>query len=146
MDKPVIFVAVSENFELAHKVAEEAISIAKEKNARVVFGHVIDSTALETAGGVPDDYIMTAKKDFADNMNDVFTKAKTELGDDNVEVEIQYGRLREVLKNNMIIPMQPDLIVCGERGMSQIQYALMGSISTFITRIAPCNVLIVKLL
>ena len=44
----------------------------------------------------------------------------------------------------MIDQVKPDVIVCGARGLSPIKYALLGSISTFLLRSAPCDILVVK--
>ena len=44
----------------------------------------------------------------------------------------------------MIDEIEPDLIICGARGLSSIKYALLGSISTFLTRNAKCDTLVLK--
>ena len=54
------------------------------------------------------------------------------------------GRIRETLKDDMLDVIHPDLVVCGARGLSSIKYAILGSISTFLTRNCECDVLIVK--
>jgi nucleotide-binding universal stress UspA family protein len=40
--------------------------------------------------------------------------------------------------------IKPDLVICGARGLSSIKYAILGSISTFLTRSTTCDVLVVK--
>ena len=59
-------------------------------------------------------------------------------------MDVRYGRVREVLLDEMIEPYQPDLVVCGARGLSSFRYALLCSISTFLVRSARCDVLVVK--
>ena len=54
------------------------------------------------------------------------------------------GRIRETLTDEMIDVINPDLIVCGARGLSTIKYALLGSISAFLTRNASCDTLVIK--
>ena len=44
----------------------------------------------------------------------------------------------------MLDVIKPDLVICGARGLSSIKYAIMGSISTFLTRSAPCDTLVIK--
>jgi len=61
-----------------------------------------------------------------------------------VEVIVKAGRIRETLKDDMIDVIEPDLIICGARGLSSIKYALLGSISTFLTRNAKCDTLVLK--
>ena len=54
------------------------------------------------------------------------------------------GRITDTLAEQMIEPFGPDLVVCGERGLSNIKYAFVGSISTFLIRNVRCDVLVVK--
>ena len=44
----------------------------------------------------------------------------------------------------MLDVVQPDLVMCGARGLSSIKYALLGSISTFLLRSSECDILVVK--
>ena len=44
----------------------------------------------------------------------------------------------------MIDVIEPDVIVCGARGLSSIKYALLGSISTYLLRNCTCDILVVK--
>ena len=62
----------------------------------------------------------------------------------HVEVQIKVGRIRETLKEKMIDVIEPDIIVCGARGLSSIKYALLGSISTYLLRNCTCDILVVK--
>ena len=44
----------------------------------------------------------------------------------------------------MLDIIQPDIVICGARGLSSIKYALLGSISTYLIRSSKCDVLVVK--
>ena len=54
------------------------------------------------------------------------------------------GRITDTLGHQLIEPTQPDLVICGERGLSNIKYAFVGSVSTFLIRSMRCDVLVVK--
>ena len=54
------------------------------------------------------------------------------------------GRINETLAAQLIEPTHPDLVICGERGLSNIKYAFVGSVSTFLVRNMDCDVLVVK--
>ena len=99
-------------------VLARAIKVAANNGAKLIIGHVIDSTALESAGSYP--------------------------VDPEVEVMIRTGRIRETLKDEMLDVVKPDLVLCGARGLSSIKYALLGSISTFLLRNTDCDILVVK--
>ena len=126
-----IFVSLDGSEEQA-KVLDRAITIAACDNAELYIGHVIDSTALEAAGTYPD------------SIAGQVAKAEAEPQIKKVEVVVRAGRIRETLKDDMLDVIKPDLVVCGARGLSSIKYAILGSISTFLTRNTECDTLIVK--
>lgn len=138
-----IFVSL-DGTEAQAKVLDRAIIMAANHNAELYIGHVIDSTALETAGTYPTDLIAALEKSFRSSIADQIILAENELTIKKVEVIVKAGRIRETLKDEMLDVIHPDLVICGARGLSSIKYAIMGSISTFLTRSAPCDTLVIK--
>ena len=126
------------------EVLHRAIVVAANNNSELYIGHVIDSTALETAGTYPVDLVASLEKDFRDSIEDQVEAARKIESIKKVEVIVKAGRIRETLKDDMIDVIEPDLIICGARGLSAIKYALLGSISTFVTRNAKCDTLVLK--
>lgn len=126
------------------KVLDRAIRMAANDNAELYIGHVIDSTALETAGTYPVDLIPTLERIFREAIKDEVELARSEPSIPKVEVIVKAGRIRETLKDEMLDVIKPDLVICGARGLSSIKYAILGSISTFLTRSTTCDVLVVK--
>ena len=143
MDYDRVFVSL-DGTDRQDKVLERAILVAANNNADLYIGHVIDSTALETAGTYPVDLIPELERGFRASIADGVARAEAEPGVGSVKVLVRCGRIRETLKEEMIDQVKPDLIVCGARGLSPIKYALLGSISTFLLRSAPCDILVVK--
>jgi len=138
-----IFVSL-DGTEAQAKVLDRAIIMAANHNAELYIGHVIDSTALETAGTYPIDLIDALEKSFRNSITDEVILAENEPTIKKVEVIVKAGRIRETLKDEMLDVIKPDLVICGARGLSSIKYAIMGSISTFLTRSAPCDTLVIK--
>ena len=134
-----IFVSL-DGTERQSKVLQRAIVMAANDNAELYIGHVIDSTALETAGTYPVDLIPSLEKDFRESIADQVAEAEAEPQIKSVKVIVKAGRIRETLKD----VIKPDLVICGARGLSSIKYAILGSISTFLTRSTTCDVLVVK--
>ena len=62
----------------------------------------------------------------------------------SVEVSVHAGRIADTLEHELIEPFEPNLVVCGERGLSNIKYVFVGSVSTFLIRNLRCDVLVVK--
>jgi nucleotide-binding universal stress UspA family protein len=138
-----IFVSL-DGTEEQDKVLDRGIIVAANNNAELTIGHVIDSTALETAGTYPVDLIPGLEKAFRDSVADGVKKAEEEPQIKSVKVLVKTGRIRETLKEEMLDVVKPDLVICGARGLSSIKYALLGSISTYLLRNSPCDILVVK--
>lgn len=126
------------------KVLDRAIVMAANDNAELYIGHVVDSTALEAAGTFPVDIVPTLEKGFLDSIEAKVAQARANPDIKKVEVVVRAGRIRETLKDEMLDVIKPDLVICGARGLSSIKYAILGSISTFLTRNTDCDTLIIK--
>lgn len=138
-----IFVTL-DGTEMQQKVLGRATIVAANNNAELYIGHVIDSTALEAAGTYPGELIAALEKSFRESIAVDVAKARSEDAIKKVEVIVKAGRIRETLKEEMIDVIHPDFIICGARGLSSIKYALLGSISTYLTRNAKCDTLVIK--
>lgn len=138
-----VFVAL-DGSDQQDKVLKRAIKVAANNGAELYIGHVIDSTVLETAVEYPVDLLPGLEKSFRDSIAELLATAEAEKDIPKVEVTIETGRIRETLKEEMLDVIKPDLVLCGARGFSSIKYALLGSISTFLLRSAPCDILVVK--
>lgn len=138
-----VFVSL-DGTEAQDKVLERAIVVAANNNAELYIGHVVDSTALETAGTYPADLIPALEASFRNSIEGLLEEAKNEPRIKSVDITIKTGRIRETLKEQMLDIIKPDIVVCGARGLSSIKYALLGSISTFLLRNTECDILVVK--
>lgn len=126
-------------------IMDKAVEVAAANGAKLTICHVIDSTALESAhaqylGGLVDGITSAFEESIADKLEE----ANANEHIDGVDVEIKFGRIRETIMDDIIFPLRPDLVVCGARGLSSFKYALLGSVSTFLVRQCPCDLLVVK--
>jgi nucleotide-binding universal stress UspA family protein len=138
-----VFVSL-DGTECQDKVFRRAMTVAAGNNAELYVGHVIDSTALETAGTYPVDLIPALEKSFRDSIAPLLKEAEAEPRIKKIEVMVRTGRIRETLKEEMLDVIHPDIVICGARGLSSIKYALLGSISTYLLRNSECDILVVK--
>ena len=125
-------------------VLARAIKVAANNGAKLYIGHVIDSTALESAGSYPVDLINGLEEAFRNSIAEQVEEAQANPDIVGVEIIVRAGRIRETLKDEMLDVIKPDLVMCGARGLSSIKYALLGSISTFLLRSTECDILVVK--
>ena len=125
-------------------VLARAIKVAANNGAKLYIGHVIDSTALESAGSYPVDLINGLEEAFRNSIAEQVEEAQANPDIAGVEIIVRAGRIRETLKDEMLDVIKPDLVMCGARGLSSIKYALLGSISTFLLRSTEYDILVVK--
>ena len=125
-------------------VAERAIAIAANNRADLVFGHVVDSVPYEASGVNFEALCNDCKKRIREELSDIFAHAEANPNIPSVDFRVAAGRINETLAAQLIEPVNPDLVICGERGLSNIKYAFVGSVSTFLVRNMDCDVLVVK--
>lgn len=138
-----VFVAL-DGTEQQDFVLARAIKVAANNHAKLIIGHVVDSTALESAGAYPVDLVDGLEEAFRSSISTQVDEARNNPNIPHVDVVIRAGRIRETLKDEMLDVIKPDLVLCGARGLSSIKYALLGSISTFLLRNTDCDILVVK--
>lgn len=138
-----IFVSL-DGSEMQSHVLERACEIAATSGAELFVGHVIDSTPMQAAGTYPATLIPSLEKAWRDSIEADIEKARAIPGICGIQVDAKAGRVRETLMDEFINVYKPDLVICGARGLSNIKYAILGSISTFLVRSCECDVLIVK--
>lgn len=125
-------------------VAQRAIALAADNHAQLTFGHVIDSVPYEASGVDFEALCTEGKKRIEEELADLLAEARENANIPSVELVVRAGRINDALEHQLIEPVEPDLVVCGERGLSNIKYVFVGSVSTFLIRTMRCDVLVVK--
>lgn len=126
------------------EVAQRAIQIASLNHAELMLGHVIDSVPDSLTGTDYQELAQTIQNRLEDSLGDILKDARNNPNIPSVEVVVKVGRIQETIHNLMIKPFNPDIAVCGERGLSNITYVFVGSVSTYLIRNLRCDVLVVK--
>lgn len=139
-----VFVCLDGTEQQRHVLKRAAI-VAANNHAELVIGHVVDVTPFESFEPAKAEQALEAKKsEFRASISDALKRIGESDQIPSVEVVIERGRIRETLKDKMLDAIEPDMVVCGARGLSSIKYALLGSISTFLLRNCDCDILVVK--
>lgn len=125
-------------------VAARAIALAAEEGADLTFGHVIDSVPYEASGVDFELLCHEGKKRIEEDLAPQLEEARNNPNIPNVQLVVRAGRIADTLLKQLVEPMEPDLVICGERGLSNIKYVFVGSVSTFLIRNVRCDVLVVK--
>lgn len=124
-------------------VARRALSLAHDNNAEVLFAHVIESVELKHAQASLDEIAEMGKAAMEEALERQLSRALHDECVPSVEIEVRMGRIDDSL-TEMARSFEPDLVICGVRGLSGIKYAFVGSTSTFLIRHMPCDVLVVR--
>ncbi len=130
--------------ETQEAVVRRALSIAHDNNSQVLFGYVIDVTRFATAGVGEEDMEETNKRLLHEKLERYLIRSEKDECIPSVELRVKSGSVDEVLLHEFIKSFEPDLVICGVRGLSDFKYALVGSVSTNLVRHANCDVLVVR--
>ena len=122
-------------------VMERAIALAEEEHAELTFGHVIDSVPYEASGVDFELLCNEGKIRIETDLADLLEKARDNADIPSVQLIVRAGRITDTLTEQLIEPFKP---ICGERGLSNIKYVFVGSVSTYLIRNVRCDVLVVK--
>lgn len=125
-------------------VIRRTFSIAHDNDAEVLLAHVIDSSLFET-GGVNRAQIAEANEEaIRKDLARYLKRAEQDPHVPSVEIKVAVGKVDEALVNDIAKGFDPDLVICGVRGLSSIKYAFVGSVSTYLVRHMNCDVLVVR--
>lgn len=133
--------------EASRKALDQALSLAREREARLLILHVIDGEGLrETAPlvGVSEMVLQERlEKERRKKIEEVVAEARGRDGDAPCRVHIAWGRpFQEILRSSRENAV--NLIVLGTAGRSaDLERALFGSTAEKVLRAAPCPVLCV---
>ena len=124
-------------------VARRALSIAHDNNAEIVLAHVINNSTLELAGLNGEEIAERCGQSIEESLGRQLARARKDECIPSVEVRVKPGRIEEVL-GELAKEVSPDLVICGVRGLSNVKYAFVGSVSTYLVRHMECDVLVVR--
>lgn len=125
-------------------VAQRALMMAADNGAELMFGHVIDSVPYEASGVDFEALCEEGKKRIEGDIQAILDQAKENPQIPSVSLKVHAGRIADTLAHQLIEPFDPDLVICGERGLSNIKYVFVGSVSTYLIRNMRCDVLVIK--
>lgn len=129
----------SKNAKLAFN---RALKVAEDYHATLHIIHVIDTQKLDEVLSDDGDYVkkLTAyDKKYLDA-----DTAKAKKAGVKADEELEYGSPRVMLAHQLVKKYQADLIIMGANGLSAMERILMGSVASYVSRVAPCDVLLVK--
>lgn len=137
-----IMVAVdgSQEAELAFK---KALNVAKRNHAELLLLHVIDARAFQTMTSF-DTMLAEQATDMAKNSLKEYEETAQKEGVDKIKTLIEYGSPKTVIAKYIPDEYNIDLILLGATGLNAVERLFIGSVSEYVIRHAPCDVLVVR--
>ena len=121
----------------------KAVNVAKRNEATLIITHILDIGAYTTFEGF-DKSLTDRVYNYAEELlNDYAEKAK-EAGLEKVEKVLEYGSPKVKIAKEIAKEQNVDLILCGATGLNAVERFIIGSVSEYIIRYAPCDVLVVR--
>ena len=131
----------SEQANLAYK---RAIGVAKRNKGRVIVVHVVENKLYTMMGySTMNDSLIDQETDEAKEILNECKKYAKGVGFSEVETLITYGVAKELMCKELPEKYNVDLIMVGQSGLNAVERMVVGSVSSYIIRHAPCDVLIV---
>lgn len=72
-------------------------------------------------------------------------KMAEDAGVKSVDIHIRFGNPKQVIARDFIKDHHNDLIVIGSTGLSRLERVLIGSVTGFVIRMAPCDVIVARI-
>lgn len=123
-----------------------AIAVAKRNSAHIDVLNVIDTRAMAyNFAGMSDGSIAYQLVDKSKQyLDDILKKVKGDDGFDNIDIHIRLGNPKTIIAFDFPRDHHNDLIMIGASGLSRMQRAIMGSVTSYVKRNAPVDVLVVR--
>ncbi|WP_425640466.1 universal stress protein [Acetilactobacillus jinshanensis] len=102
--------------------------------------HVINE--VTNFAGASDQFILKMTNNDRKMLNKYLKVAKEHHV--KADIKIMYGSPKATIAHDLTDLYHPDLIVMGAIGLSKIERVLLGSVAVYVSREAPCDVLLVK--
>lgn len=137
-----VMVAVdgSSESELAFK---KAINIANRNNAELMIVHVIDPRTFQSISSF-DNMLAEQATEMAKQTLEEYRQQAIDYGFKNAKTLIEYGAPKAVLAKQLPQEQKFDLIILGATGLNAVERLFIGSVSDYVIRNAPCDVLVVR--
>ena len=125
-------------------VPERALELAHDEKAALCFGYVVDAATQAEGHNDFAQLAESVRPRIEESLAPFIKAAESDEDIPSVEVRIAAGPVAKTLVNGLIKPFDADAVVCGSRRLSNLQYAMLGSVSTYLVRNLRCDVLVVR--
>ncbi|MCT4398570.1 universal stress protein [Pediococcus ethanolidurans] len=126
-------------------VLKKAIEVAKRNDTRLDILNVLEVNQFsDTYGGaVSGDVIYKLSEDVQKRLDELKKQAE-DAGLKDVSVHVRFGNPKPVIATEFPKDHHNELIMIGSTGLNALERLMVGSVATYVSRNAICDVLVVK--
>lgn len=142
-----ILVAIDGSVE-AERAFKEGVAIAKRNESRLFVTHVSDTRTLRSFpsfdGPIMNNDFLDQAHRAAEQTLQAYKKWAEDHDLTNVETILKFGSPKVEIAKAIPKDYDIDLILLGATGLNAVERLLIGSVSEYVVRNAPCDVLVVR--
>ncbi|MGX7058470.1 universal stress protein [Vagococcus humatus] len=127
----------------AEKAFKKAANVALRNKATLYIAHIIDMRAFQSVTSFDDEMADRATAVAKNTLTDYENYAK-KLGVEDIQTVIEYGAPKTLIAKQLPTQYGIDLVMMGATGLNAVERLLIGSVSEYVIRHAPCDVLVVR--
>ncbi|WP_163651714.1 universal stress protein [Listeria sp. PSOL-1] len=126
----------------AEAALRRAIRIAKTNEAVLGIGFVADLRRIAPLIDYEQTYAKKAKA-YGEELIEIYANEAKHAGIKQVETFVHFGTPKATMVHKIAKEFKADLIIVGATGLTATEQMLIGSVTEYIARHAPCDVIIV---
>ncbi|MBL1228102.1 universal stress protein [Enterococcus sp. BWB1-3] len=139
-NKIMVAVDGSAEAELAFK---KAVNVAVRNKAELLLAHVIDTRAFQSVSAF-DGMLAEQATEMAKQTLEDYKKQAELHGCKKVSTVIEYGSPKAIIAKQLPEDNDIELVLIGATGLNAVERLFIGSVSEYVIRNAPCDVLVVR--
>ncbi|MCK8617773.1 universal stress protein [Fructobacillus sp. M158] len=120
-----------------------AKSQGKDQQSQLTLANVIDTRAIHNISAFDNSMVDTVTEDARKMLENYQAEAK-KAGVQTVDYRIDYGSPKAILAHDIPEEIHADLIVIGATGLNAVERLVVGSVTSYVTRISTVDVLVVR--
>ena len=127
------------------KVLERAIDVAKVNDAHLDILNILEVNQFNQTYGsaVSGDVVFKLTENTEKKLEGLKQEA-LDAGVKDVNIHIRFGNPKPIIAREFPKDHHSDVIVIGATGLSAVERLIIGSVTSYVTRTASCDVLIVR--
>lgn len=123
----------------------KAVEVARRNKGTVYVVSVVDQKVYNLMGYAPlNENIIDIETNKAKEFIEECKDYGASVGYTEIEGILAYGSAKDALAHQLPEKYQIDLIMVGQSGLNAVERFMLGSVSGYVIRQAPCDVLIVR--